>query len=106
MNELSVIKLKRRLSPKLALAFAFGLTVALGGFAAGPARADADDHREHRESRHVERHDHDGGYWGGGGGDVTVYSAPPVVYADPGYYPAPPVVYGPAPGIGFSINIQ
>jgi hypothetical protein len=102
MNELSVVTPTRRLSPKLALAILFGLTVALGNFAAGSARADDDDrwHRDHREYRH-----HDD-RWGGVG--VGVYAPPPVIYADPnyGYYPPPPpVVYGP-PGVGFSVNIR
>jgi hypothetical protein len=72
----------------LALLAAFGLAAAV------PAHAD-DGRRRDRE-----HHDH---WRRGGGWDVGVYAAPPVVYAPPAAYYAPPPVYyaPPAVSLGF-----
>jgi len=85
---------KRRLSVKLAAAFAVAALLGVG-VGVAPARAEWHDHRDRGW------HDH---HWDGG-----YYRAPPVVYGGPGYYAPPPVVYGPGVGInlpGVSLNIR
>jgi hypothetical protein len=71
-------------------------------FIAGTAMASAawaDDHRDFRHDRHVDRHWHRPGVVVGGyyAPSTTVY-APPMVYAPP---PPPPIV-----GLGFNFNLH
>jgi hypothetical protein len=93
MTSIMGARSNRRLPAKPVAGLAFLLLGTLVVTAGAEERDDA-----HRGGERHDNRGHGGGY----------YAAPPVVYANPGYYP-PPVVYGPAVGIappGLRIGIQ
>jgi hypothetical protein len=117
MNAVLDTKSKYRPPAKLAAGLAIATVLLFGTFVVAASADERHDDRRGGEHRGDGGRDGDrgggrGGDWGGGrGGDWGgrgYYSAPPVVYGNPGYYP-PPVVYGPAVGVylpGVSIGIR
>jgi hypothetical protein len=79
------------------IAAAVGFAVLIGGFAAGPVRADSDDHRGGDRNRGSEQH-RDNDNRGYRGGNNYAYQQEPDYYyynPQPNYYAAPdPYYYG------------
>jgi hypothetical protein len=98
------------------IAAAVGFAVLIGSFAAGPVRADGDDHRGGNRDRGSDQHrDNDNrGYRGGN--NYYAYQQPPDYYyynPQPNYYAAPdPYYYGsdrsysaPPPGVSLFFGL-
>ena len=97
------------------LSVGFAIVAGLGVLvAAGPARADWDDHDgwHHRWHHGWHRDWHEHGRWHHWRSPAVVvaprpyyYARPPVVYAPPPAYYAPPPVYY-APGVSFGFTVR